>query len=383
MNIEALAARHLKTLTVLLVEDDLDAAEEIGIFLGTRVGAVITAPNGEAGLAAFLAQAPQLVVTDIQMPGMDGLAMVEGIRARAPRVPVIVTTAFEKLEYLERSIDLGVDRFVLKPIQAGPLEKALQDCANRLLGEAELRLKEKREADAAQARQDACRSLLLGGLAHDFNNLLQAVLVSVETASMLIPERSGAAGLMKLARQSSGEATLLARRLAMLGGMHDPRTQVGSLEPLIERVAREALAGTDLVWEGCFEGGAAVRHSESFAQVIRSLVDNAREAMPGGGRLRIATAICPEAPEGLPPGKYLRITCQDTGRGIPDEIMPMIFAPYFSTKTRGQARGTGLGLAVAEAIVHAHGGVLTAQSPPEGGARFTLHLPIVEGADRG
>jgi len=380
---EEMDSLYLRSLTVLLVEDDEDAAEELGVFIGRRVGTVVRAANGLAGLAAFDAHAPQLVVTDIQMPGMDGLAMVEGIRSREPRVPVIVTTAFEKVEYLERAIDLGIDRFVLKPIQAEPLDKALRDCARRLRAEEELKLKEKRDADAVEARQEGCRSLLLTGLAHDFNNLLQAILSAVETAGLMVgPDRAEHA-LLNVAMASSKEARLLCRRLAMLGGATGTRGQVGPLDALIHQAALEALAGSPLVLETRFAGAeASVQHNEAqLAQVMAGLIDNAREAMPGGGTLSLSTDLCAVTagdPLGLPPGRYLRVLCQDSGRGIPADELPRVFDPYFSTKPRSRDRGTGLGLALARAVVRAHGGTISIGSEPGRGTRVTLHLPLVE-----
>ena len=383
MKTEAQDARYLRTLTVLLVEDDQDAAEEIGCFLESRVGTLVTAADGPSGLAAFEARAPQLVVTDIQMPGMDGLAMVEAIRTRAPQVPVIVTTAFEKIEYLERAIELGIDRFVPKPIQAAPLEKALRVCAHRLMAEDELRLKEKRDADAVQARHEACRSRLLTGLAHDFNNLLQAILSAVETAGLMVDPERTEYSLLKAAQASSTEARALCRRLTTLAGSVSARTCVGPLDALLQGVAAERLAGSAVVLEGAFNGGeAAVQHNEeNLAQVLGNLLDNAREAMPEGGTLRLATDVVPVDegdPLAVPPGRYLRILCQDTGRGIPQEDLPLVFGPYFSTKPRGKARGTGLGLAMAQAVIRAHGGVIAIASVPGQGTTVTIHLPLVE-----
>jgi len=88
----------LKTLTLLYVEDDKDTREQLGKFLRQRAGKLITADNGDAGLAAYHTYHPAIIITDIQMPGMDGLAMAREIRGLDAAVPVIVTTAFEQTE---------------------------------------------------------------------------------------------------------------------------------------------------------------------------------------------------------------------------------------------------------------------------------------------
>ena len=130
----------LKTLTVLYVEDDPDAREQLGRFLQRRIGTLITAENGVAGLAAFGNRHPNIVVTDIQMPVMDGLTMAQEIRKLDPAIPIIVVTAFEQTDYLMRSIEIGMDKYVAKPVDPDRLVAALQACADRLHSEKNLRL---------------------------------------------------------------------------------------------------------------------------------------------------------------------------------------------------------------------------------------------------
>ena len=132
-------ADFLKTLSVLYIEDDPDTLKEISAFLGRRVGSLSMASQGAAGLEAFRSARPDLVVTDIQMPIMDGLAMAKAIRDLAPSVPIIVTTAFEQTDYLLRSLEVGIDQYVLKPIMPARLEAALLTCAHRLFTEEQAR----------------------------------------------------------------------------------------------------------------------------------------------------------------------------------------------------------------------------------------------------
>jgi len=366
-------SRYLKTLTVLLVEDDPDARDEIALFLRRRVGGLIIAGDGAEGLAAYRAQRPHLVVTDIQMPNLDGLSMVQAIRCEDPAVPVIVTTAFERSGYLVRSIELGIDRYVLKPIQPGILDAALHACAHRLLAEEQLRLRERLEADAAKARHEACRSRLLGGLAHDYCNLVQVIANAVEMAGELVAPDSEAGLFLAMAQKSALEARHLSRRLAILGRSPGQLPQVGPLDSLIRETAQAVLAGTRV--ELAFDlqgGGLAVRHhKENFTQVVRSLAENALDAMPGGGTLRISSEV-----RAL--GRRLAIRFQDTGRGIAEGDLGLIFNPYFSTKDRGAQRGMGLGLALCEAIVRGHGGSIAAESRPGQGAAFVIELPLAE-----
>jgi len=129
---EDLDAAFLRSLPLLFVEDDPGAREEIGRFLAHRVGRVITASDGVEGLAAFKELPAPIVVTDIHMPNLDGIAMAQEIRSLDPDVLIIVTTAFDDWDNLTRSIATGIDQYVVKPIQSARLYFALLACAHRL-----------------------------------------------------------------------------------------------------------------------------------------------------------------------------------------------------------------------------------------------------------
>ena len=122
----------LKTLRVLYVEDDDETRAQLSLFLRRRVGMLVTASDGVSGLEAFCAQRADMLVTDIQMPGMDGLAMAHEIRRLDRNVPIIVTTAFEQTDYFMRSIDAGVDRYVTKPVDVEKLYEAMLQLGHRL-----------------------------------------------------------------------------------------------------------------------------------------------------------------------------------------------------------------------------------------------------------
>jgi two-component system cell cycle sensor histidine kinase/response regulator CckA len=119
-------------------------------------------------------------------------------------------------------------------------------------------------------------------------------------------------------------------------------------------------------------------------QVLLNLAANAREAMPGGGRLRIATSqavlLRPEGegPGVIPPGRYAVLEVADTGSGIPPEALPRLFEPFFTT--RPERGGTGLGLATVQGIVAQSGGHISVMSRLGEGTSFRIHLPRHEGA---
>lgn len=111
----------LKSLSLLYVEDDQDTREELAMMLEPWVAALHVAADGEAGLALFTQHRPDLVVTDIQMPRMNGLLMSAEIRRLVPDQPIVVISAYNDVEYLFRAIELGIDKYVTKPVQVTPL----------------------------------------------------------------------------------------------------------------------------------------------------------------------------------------------------------------------------------------------------------------------
>lgn len=121
--------QNLLDLSVLYVEDEAAPREEIVNFLKRRIKKIVTAVNGEEGLARFRENRPDLVVTDIRMPVMDGLKMVRLMRDEYKGIPVIVTTAHTDTSYLVEAIDIGVDQYVTKPIDTGKLHAAIEKCA--------------------------------------------------------------------------------------------------------------------------------------------------------------------------------------------------------------------------------------------------------------
>jgi diguanylate cyclase (GGDEF)-like protein len=122
-------AEILKKLKLLYVEDEEEIRDQLSRFLKRRVGTLYTAKNGEEGAELFREHRPDLVVTDIKMPVMNGLEMAEAIREVDRDVPIIVATAFNELKYFMKSIEVGIDEYVLKPVNTDALMEALIKCA--------------------------------------------------------------------------------------------------------------------------------------------------------------------------------------------------------------------------------------------------------------
>jgi len=179
-----------KSLTVLLVEDENDAREMGAELFGLFFVEVYQAKNGEEGLALYRQKKPDIIITDIQMPIMDGLAMLREIRKEDAHIPIIVTTAFSDDKYFIESIKLGVDRYILKPIVKYECIEAITTVSKRLYERKVAEEYEKQKAEAAieNAKQEALRHAMrtdrLTNLANRFS--LSELLAFTPIASLLV-----------------------------------------------------------------------------------------------------------------------------------------------------------------------------------------------------
>lgn len=123
---------YLKNLTVLYIEDDLTTREQFSFFLEQIVGKLIIADNGATGLKAYFDSNPHIILTDILMPAMNGLEMVKAIKKAGGTQPVIVLTAFEEADYLKQAINIGVHKYLTKPINGFQLRDTLSACAHEV-----------------------------------------------------------------------------------------------------------------------------------------------------------------------------------------------------------------------------------------------------------
>ncbi len=227
--------------------------------------------------------------------------------------------------------------------------------------------------------------ILAGGIAHDFNNLLTAILLNLEQAESLAPPDSPLAARLADAKAQTWSARSLTQQLITFAKGAPVNLRHQRLPGLIRDAVGPAVSGSGIRVEFAIpEDLWTARVDEGqLSQVFRNLVLNAREAMPEGGVIAIsAENVTHPRPgdHGLPAGDFVRVTVSDGGAGIPPEVLPRIFDPYFSTKQRGAEKGMGLGLTICHAIVEKHGGSIDARSIVGEGSTFRVQLPAFRNA---
>ena len=217
---------------------------------------------------------------------------------------------------------------------------------------------------------------LAGGIAHDFNNFLTGIMGNISLVRRYMEPGSEAEDRLLEAEKASLRARDLTQQLLTFARGGAPIRKTVSITKLLKESATFALRGSNIKCEFSLPDGLwPVEIDEGqISQVINNVVINAEEAMPKGGIIEVgAKNIVIRRRRGLPlsVGNYVEITIEDHGVGIPKDILPRIFEPYFTTKQKG----SGLGLATSFSIVKNHDGYIAADSAVGVGTSVYIYLP--------
>jgi PAS domain S-box-containing protein len=259
----------------------------------------------------------------------------------------------------------------------------LVDISARRRAEAALRAS---EAALHQARKMEAVGQLTGGIAHDFNNLLQGIMGGLDLTERYLArgQRDEVSRCVTVARQAINRAAGLTHRMLAFARRQtlQPRPVnaaelVRGMAELIGSTVGPAIKLATRLNDGTWH---ALCDPNQLESALINLAINARDAMPDGGTLTIATAErvlrasdLPDHNEEARPGDYVEITVADTGRGMTQDVLARAFEPFFTTKPLGE--GTGLGLSQIHGFVHQSGGVVKLESAPGQGTVVRLYLP--------
>ena len=237
----------------------------------------------------------------------------------------------------------------------------------------------KLEEEIQKSRKLESIGVLAGGIAHNFNNILTTILGGITLAKMDTPPEDERYTALQESESAVIRAKELTCRLITFSHGGKPMLEEISIVPLIREISHAVLQ----------ESGIRCHYSipdslcpveidqQQIRQVIAGIVSNAREAMCGEGEMGISAeeiVINENDPLPVRPGRYIRIMVKDSGPGIPSEFSARLFDPFFSTKPGHD----GLGLTTSFSIIRNHEGYITAESGREGGAIFSVYLPVRE-----
>jgi len=374
----------LRQARILIVDD-----EAANVLLMQRLledagyGALTTTTDSRRVLELYRSVHPDLILLDLMMPHLDGLAVLEQLRGEIPAdayVPVLVLTADVTLEAKRRALAAGARDFLTKPfeqfevllrirnlLETRHLYVALEQ-HNRSLEETVRQRTER----LMQSEKVAAMGSLLAGVAHELNNPLTVL----SGHSQLLLKSADA----KLARRAvqiqraADRCVRIVRNFLSLARQRSPERTEVSLKQVVqgalELVAYELRTDSvDLVVEVPDDLPVLWADGHQLHQVLVNMLANAHHAMrrqPGPKRITLRAVRT---------GARVRLEIADTGRGIPPEVLSRIFEPFFTTKPAGE--GTGLGLSLCRGIIEEHGGTITVDSVPGRGTTFGLELPVV------
>jgi len=250
----------------------------------------------------------------------------------------------------------------------------LGDITERKQIEAE---RENLQSQLNQTQKMEAIGTLAGGIAHDFNNMLAVITGNISYAlSILNTKDDELFKVLSEAQQGVIQSQNLTNQLLTFAKGGEPIKQPSNINRFLKESARFVTSGakskcefnlTDDLWITEIDSG-------QMNQVIANLVINAEQSMPNGGIITIRTEnaeIETESDFSLPAGRYIKISIEDQGAGIPKQHLSKIFNPYFTTKQKG----SGLGLATTFSIIKRHGGLITVNSEVETGTAFDIYLP--------
>ena len=256
--------------------------------------------------------------------------------------------------------------------------------ANHLLQD-EMREREKSEKELRQVQRLDAVGRLAGGMAHDFNNLLGVILGQSEILRLQLKDPIGVQRLDTI-REAIERGAALTRQLLAFGKQQVLESRVLNFNSVltgVEKLLRLAVGESiELVFEVEPKLSNIKADPNQLEQIVLNLGINARDAMPGGGKLTIATAnlelseLYADRNAAVEPGTYVQVVISDTGCGMDRETLSRIFEPFFTTKEQG--KGTGLGLATVYGIVKQSGGYIWVYSEPGHGTTFKIYLPVVD-----
>ena len=362
-----------------------------------------------------------LAFVDMRMPpGWDGIETIEALWKIQPELQVVICTAYAEYSWEDIAARLGVSHrlVILKkpfdPIELMQLAHAMtakwafeRDMVLRefeLMGHVQERTKridevwhslqneqaqrQRLEAGIAEIQKMEAVGGLAAGMAHDFNNILTVIQGHLSVALLESGLQPNVAQSLEEVMGAAKRAADLTRQLLAFSKRELLQPRPLRLEEAVDaeiRMLRRTL-GEAISIEVAHQPNLPMVMADPgcLGQIVVNLAINARDAMPKGGRLSIMTRLVrvPDAAAAAAmhplakPGEFVQLSVADNGAGMPSEVVEHIFEPFFTTK--GEGRGTGMGLAMVQALVQNHGGWIEVDSEMGSGTEFRLHFPRAE-----
>ena len=354
---------------VLVVDDEEWMRDACGQILEPEGFEVMTATDGVTGLELAKRHCPDLVLVDLKMPGMDGIAYLEAVKAFDPQVCAIVITGYATLDVAIEAMKAGAYDFLAKPFKPVELRKvARRGIEHR---SAALQASKLLHGEASEAE------LHLAMLAHQFKSPL---VVLRECIGVVLQGYAGdvsarAKGMIEIAAHRADQMIrfvndwLTLSRLEQGKGTEEVRVVpiAEVVQAAVERVRQHPRAGEQTIRSVMASDPGAIRADPgALDELLGNLLDNAVLYTPAGGTVTVEVDAAADE---------VAVVVRDTGPGVSPEDLERIFEPFYRATAQKGVPGTGLGLPIAKRIAEAHDGRIELQTAMGQGSAFRVFLP--------
>ncbi|KFE68533.1 ATP-binding protein [Hyalangium minutum] len=371
---------------LLIADDNPDMRAYLASLLG-REYALELVENGRQALEAMERQRPDVIVSDVMMPEMDGAELVSRLKASPTYrdIPIVLLTAKASRQEAIEGLEIGADDYLSKPFSAAELQARVRAAVrmHSLYQELQARKHELEEAlrrlratqeQLLQKGKMAAVGSLVSGLCHELNNPMAAIRMSLDlmVRRKLAPERQRET-LEVIERQSQRCVSLVKalREFSSRPAVIREPCEVGAVVGRVIELVGPQLSRRRLSLDARLAAAELPRlhlHGAELETALRHVVTNALEASPEGGTVTLeARPLAREGTQGV------EVAVIDHGPGISPDTLPHVIEPFFTTKPPGE--GTGLGLSLTHRFIDAHGGTLNIESERGRGTTVRMWLP--------
>jgi len=396
---------------ILVIDDEAGPRESLRMILKDR-HRVRTAENGPQGLEMIRQQKPDLVFLDIRMPGMDGVEVMQRIKAFDPDIEVAIITAYAAVETAQAAVRQGALDYLSKPFAVSDVldivERALERCRRRAdqramieqvrqisatlagqLGELGTPPEASDQAGLLEQLTSAHGSIeaqlsnvgrlsaigeIAAEVAHDVNNFLSAMLLRIEILLLKTREQEQlsaeeVSATLQGIQQTVRDSVQTVERISSFSQSdpYEPDEQI-QINDILKSAADVSLGRASrredqrMIWN-LQDIPEVIGNATALRTVFVNLFINAWQALEGPGEIRVSSR-CDNG--------NVVVEISDSGCGMPPQILERIGQPFFTTKEEG----TGLGLSIAQRVINRHGGKMKFESTPQVGTTVTVSLPV-------
>jgi signal transduction histidine kinase len=365
---------------ILLVDDEKDIRDVLRLPLADFGYDVLEAENGEEALRLFESAQPPLILTDIKMPVMDGIELLQKVKHENPETEVIMITGHGDMDLAVRSLKCDATDFITKPINVDVLEIALRRAAERIITREKLkeytRSLERLVAEKSELQSHlSSLGLMLGSISHALKGLLTGLDAGVYMVNGGL-SKGNTSQLQEgweIVKQRIDRIRKVVLDILFYSKKRELKRESMDAVKLAEEVAAAVagkLAGTGIAFVKDFdpESGEIDADAAYIQAALLNILENAVDACLAPGARKPSKVVFSLRRK----KDRLELDILDNGIGMEAGMQDKLFTPFFSSKGD---KGTGLGLFIANKIVEQHGGEISVSSAPGRGSLFRISLP--------